>query len=82
MVGLLVSKGISGTGRPADSRYVLILDLMEEVTETLCDWGPDERTEREKHTKRCQSTKTALSFSAGCLRNLLPGSNRFYLNKD
>ena len=54
MVGLLVSKGISGTGRPADSRYGLSLDLMEEVKETLSDRGPDERTERGKHTKRCQ----------------------------
>jgi len=34
----------SGTGRPSDSRYVLILDLMEEVKETPCDRGPDERT--------------------------------------
>jgi len=34
----------SGTGRPADSRYVLILDLMEEIKETPYDWGPDERT--------------------------------------
>jgi len=45
----------SRTGRPSDSRYVLILDLMEEVKETPCDRGPDERTERGKHTKRCQS---------------------------
>ena len=36
----------SGTGRPADSRYMLILDLMEELKETPCDRGPDERTER------------------------------------
>ena len=34
---------------------MLILDLMEEVKEILCDWGPDEKPERGKHTKRCQS---------------------------
>ena len=43
------------TGRPSESKFVLILDLMEEVKETPCDRGPDERTERGKHTKRCQS---------------------------
>jgi len=31
----------SGTGRPSDSRYVLIIDLVEEVKETACDRGPD-----------------------------------------
>jgi len=41
----------SGTGSQVDSRNVLILDLMEEVKETPCDQGPDERTERGKHTK-------------------------------
>jgi len=46
-----LSKEASGTGRPSDSRYALILDLMEEVKETPCDRGPDERTERGKHTK-------------------------------
>ena len=53
--GAACLEGASGTGRPADSRYVLILVLMEEVKETPCDRGPDERTERGKHTKRCQS---------------------------
>ena len=48
-------EGASGTGRPADLRYVSILDLMEEVKETPCDRGPDERTEWGKHNKRCQS---------------------------
>ena len=43
----------SGTGRPADSRYVLILDLMEKVKKTPCDRGLDARTERGKHIKRC-----------------------------
>jgi len=28
---------------------------MEEVKDTPCDRGPDERTRRGKHTKRCQS---------------------------
>jgi len=28
---------------------------MEEVKETPCDRGPDEKTGRGKHTKRCQS---------------------------
>jgi len=41
----------SGTGRPSDSRYVLILDLMEEVKETPCDRGPNEKTERGKQTQ-------------------------------
>ena len=53
--GVACLERASGTGRPYDSRYVLILDLMEEVKETPCDRGPDERTERGKHTKRCQS---------------------------
>jgi len=48
-------KGASGTGRPSGSRYVLIIDSMEEVKETPCDRGPDERTERGKHTKQSQS---------------------------
>jgi len=61
LLWVLVSGGIacieraSVTGRPSDSRYVLILDLMEEVEETHCDRGPDERNERGKRTKRCQS---------------------------
>jgi len=53
--GVACLEGASGTGRPADSRYVLILDLMEEVKETPCDRGPDERSERGTHTKRWQS---------------------------
>jgi len=53
--GVACLERASGTGRPSDSRYVLILDLMEEVKDTPCDRGPDERTERGKHTKRCQS---------------------------
>jgi len=53
--GVACLEEASGTGRQSDSRYVLILDLMEEVKETPCDRGPDERTERGKHTKRCQS---------------------------
>jgi len=53
--GVACLEEASGTGRPFDSRYVLILDLMEVVKETPCDRGPDERTERGKHTKRCQS---------------------------
>ena len=48
-------EGASGTGRPADSRYVLILDLMEKVKETPCDRGPDDKSERGEHTKGCQS---------------------------
>jgi len=31
---------------------------MEEVKETPYDRGPDDRTERGKHTKRCQSSST------------------------
>jgi len=42
--GVACLERASGTGRPADSRYVLILDLMEEIKETPYDWGPDERT--------------------------------------
>ena len=44
---VLVGSGVacpqkdSGTGRPSDSRYVLIIDLVEEVKETACDRGPD-----------------------------------------
>jgi len=37
--GVACLEEASGTGRPSDSRYVLILDLMEEVKETPCDWG-------------------------------------------
>ena len=37
--GVACLEEASGTGRPSDSRYVLILDLMEELKETPCDRG-------------------------------------------
>ena len=46
----------SGTGRSFDTMYALIPDLMKEVKKTPCDWGPNERTDRGNHTKRCQSS--------------------------
>jgi len=45
VIGILVGGGVacleeaSGTDRPSDSRYVLILHLMEEVKETPYDRG-------------------------------------------
>ena len=44
--GVACIEEASGTGRPSDSRYVLILDLIEEIKATPCDRGSDERTER------------------------------------
>jgi len=51
--GVACVEEASRTGRPSDSRYALILDLMKEVKETPSDWGPDDRTKKGKHTKRC-----------------------------
>ena len=56
--GVACLEQASVTGRPSDLRYVLILDLMEVVKETPSDRGPDERTERGKHTERCQSNRS------------------------
>ena len=41
-----------GFGRLSDSRYV----LMELVREIPLGPGPDDRTERGKHSRRCQSS--------------------------
>jgi len=46
----------SGFGRLSDSRYVLILDIMELVREIPLGSEPDDRTERGKHSRRCQSS--------------------------
>jgi len=43
-------------GRLSDSRYVLILDFMELVREIPLGSGPDDTTERGKHSRRCQSS--------------------------
>jgi len=55
--GVACLETASGSGRQSDSSYVSILDLIEEVKETLFDLGPDERTERGKHIMRCQLNK-------------------------
>ena len=46
----------SGFGRLSDSRYVLIHDFMELVREIPLGLGPDDRTERGKHSRHCQSS--------------------------
>ena len=46
----------SGFGRLSDSRYVLILDIMELVREIPLGSEPDDRTERGKHSRCCQSS--------------------------
>jgi len=46
----------SGFGSLSDSRYVLILDFVELVREIPLGSGPDDRTERGKHSRRCQSS--------------------------
>jgi len=46
----------SSFGRLSDSRYVLILDFMELVREIPLGPGPGDRTERGKHSRRCQSS--------------------------
>ena len=42
--------------RLSDSRCVLILDFMELVREIPLGFGPDDRMERGKHSRRCQSS--------------------------
>ena len=46
----------SGFARLSDSRYVLILDFMELVREIPLGPRPDDRMERGKHSRRCQSS--------------------------
>jgi len=47
----------SGFWRLSDSRYVLIFfDFMQLVREIPLCPGPDDRTERGKHSRRCQSS--------------------------
>jgi len=46
----------SGFGRLSNSRYVLIVDFMELVREIPLGSGPDDRTEKGKHSRRCQSS--------------------------
>ena len=46
----------SGFERLSDSRYALILDFMELVREIPLGSGPDDRTGRGKHSRRCQSS--------------------------
>ena len=46
----------SGFGRLSYSKYALILDFMELVREIPLGSGPDDRTGRGKHSRRCQSS--------------------------
>ena len=53
---MLVLKKLQGQAGHLIQGMRLILDMMEEVKKTPCDQGPDERTERGKHTRQCQSS--------------------------